>query len=180
MSHERTFGTGSLRLLVGDITQVRADAIVNAANEHLSHGGGVAAAIVRAGGQSIQEESYAIAPVPTGGAAATGAGTLRAKHVIHAVGPRGHMADADRLLDSAVRASLQVAEEKRAASIAFPAISTGIFGYPVEKCADIMIRVAVEWLLDADHGVRTILFVLYDEATLAEFARALDASAAGD
>jgi O-acetyl-ADP-ribose deacetylase (regulator of RNase III) len=176
MTAERRVGKDRIfRLAQGDITRFTADAVVNAANEGLAHGGGVAGAIVRAGGPVIQEASYALAPVPTGEAVITSGGRLPAKHVIHAVGPRGGMRDADRLLESAVRASLRVAEENGLRSIAFPAISTGIFGYPLPSCARIMTRVCLEWLEDPEHGVREITVVLWDDRALEAFERALNA-----
>ena len=129
----------------GDITEEETDAIVNAANEALQHGGGVAGAIVRKGGDIIQRESDAIGYVPVGNAASTGAGRLRARRIIHAVGPRMGEGDEDRKLESATLKSLQLADREELRSIAFPAISTGIFGYPVERCAEIMIRTAREY-----------------------------------
>jgi O-acetyl-ADP-ribose deacetylase len=161
-------------LVQGDITEARVDAIVNAANERLLHGGGVAGAIARRGGPAIQAESLRKAPVPAGGAAVTGGGRLPARYVIHAVGPRGGQPGADRLLESAVTAALQAAEENGVRTIAFPAISTGIFGYPLESCAAIMTRVATEWLRDPRHGVEEIRLVLYDDRAYRAFDRALD------
>ncbi len=134
----------TVELIKGDITEVEADAIVNAANSYLEHGGGVAGAIVRKGGWVIQEESREWVrrhgpPVPVGGVAVTGAGKLRAKYVIHAVGPRCGIEPIEKL-DDAVTNSLRKAEELGLTSIAFPAISTGIFGCPYEDAARIMAR----------------------------------------
>lgn len=120
-----------LSLWHGDITEESVDAIVNAANDGLVHGGGVAGAIVRKGGYVIQDESDRIGRVPTGSAAITGAGSLAAKHVIHAVGPvwNGRTPEEnDRLLASATTSALEIARERDLLSIAFPAVSSGIFG----------------------------------------------------
>ncbi|AWR95266.1 ADP-ribose-binding protein [Acidianus brierleyi] len=130
-----------------DITQIEADAIVNAANSYLEHGGGVAWAIVKKGGYIIQEESREYVrkngPIPTGEVAVTSAGNLRAKYVIHAVGPR-YGVEGDDKLESAIRKSLDKAKELGVKRIAFPAISTGIYGYPYERCAEIMAKVILE------------------------------------
>ena len=164
-----------LRIVQGDITRADTEAIVNAAGESLSMGGGVAGAILRAGGPSIQEEAFTKAPIPTGEAVLTTGGRLPALYVIHAVGPRGPGARSDVLLEKAVRSALRVAEEHGIRSVAFPAISTGIFGYPMESCARIMTRVAVEWLRDPAHRVREIRIVLYDWRAYREFETALAA-----
>lgn len=174
MSAERRIGKKVYRLVQGDITGFAADAVVNAANEQLLHGGGVAGALARAGGMEIQWESNALAPVATGKAVITTGGNLPARHVIHAVGPRGGMPDADRLLESAVRSALRVAEENALRTIAFPAISTGIFGYPLDKCAAIMTRVCLDWLKAPEHGIDEITVVLYDGRALGAFEVALE------
>ncbi len=130
------FEDKEIELVTGDITNEETDAIVNAANSHLSHGGGVAAAIVRAGGYEIQKESdeyvKKYGPVPTGEVGVTGAGKLKAKYVIHAVGPvwRGGKNNEETLLRNAVYNSLKKASELNLESISLPAISMGIFGYP--------------------------------------------------
>ena len=130
----------------GDITTERVDVIVNAANSQLKHGGGVAGAIVRAGGLSIQKESDEYVakhgPVPTGGVAVTGAGSLQAKYVIHAVGPiwKGGRNGEDEKLASAVYNSLRKAHELGLRTISMPAISSGIFGFPKERCAEIFFK----------------------------------------
>lgn len=144
---QREFRPGPLavELVEGDITELEADAIVNAANSYLRHGGGVAAAIVRKGGYVIQEESdkwvREHGPVPVGSVAVTSAGRLRAKYVIHAVGPRYGEEEGDGKLASAIQSALDKAEELGLSSIAMPAISAGAFGYPYERCARIMARV---------------------------------------
>jgi O-acetyl-ADP-ribose deacetylase (regulator of RNase III) len=175
MSAERRFGGNVLRLTRGDITEAEVDAVVNAANEQLILGGGVAGAIRMAGGPSIQEECRGKAPIRTGEAVATGAGRLPARYVIHAVGPRGGDPDADRLLESAVVSSLRVAEELNLGSIAFPAISTGIFGYPLESCARIMTRTAAAWLADPGHRLTEIRVVLFDDRSYRAFEGAMSA-----
>ena len=141
----------TLELVEGDITEMDTEAIVNAANERLAHGGGVAGVISRKGGPAIQRESDAWVRqhglVPTGSAAITSGGDLKARYVIHAVGPvydgTPHSAE---LLTSAVRAALHKADEHGLKSIALPAISTGIFGYPMEEAARVMLRAAIAYL----------------------------------
>jgi O-acetyl-ADP-ribose deacetylase (regulator of RNase III) len=133
---EHRLPTGQIiRVLQGDLTEEDVDAIVNAANSQLAHGGGVAGAIVRRGGREIQDESDRIAPVPVGRAKMTGAGRLPARHVIHTVGPVWGEGDEDAKLRSAVRSSLALAEEHRFATISIPAVSSGIFGFPKGRCA---------------------------------------------
>ncbi|MEW9492319.1 MAG: ADP-ribose-binding protein [Candidatus Aramenus sulfurataquae] len=155
----------SVQLLKGDITEVEADAIVNAANSYLQHGGGVALAIVRKGGYEIQRESDEYVrrhgPVPVGDVAVTSAGRLKAKYVIHAVGPR-YGVEGEEKLESAVRRSLEKAEELGLKSIALPAISTGIYGYPYEICARLTAKVLKEF---KSSSLRLVKVVLYgDEA----------------
>jgi len=140
----------ALTVVQGDITLEAVDAIVNAANEQLQHGGGVAGAIVRAGGAIIQTESDARVAahgrVPTGGAAITGAGKLAAKHVIHAVGPIWGTGDEVTKLASAVRSALELAEQHKLQSISLPAISSGIYGFPKELCAKTFFDTIENWL----------------------------------
>lgn len=160
-----------IELIQGDLTTLSVDAIVNAANSQLQHGGGVAGAIVRRGGRVIQEQSDRIGFVPVGNAAVTEAGELPSRWVIHAVGPRMGEGDEDRKLHDATIASLERAEEIGAATVAFPAISTGIFGYPIERCARVMLAAARDFGARA-RSVRRITFCLFDGAALAEFERA--------
>lgn len=136
---EKTVGKTMLRLVSADLTEREVDAIVNAANSHLQHGGGVAGAIVRKGGRIIQEESDRIGYVPVGGAAITTGGKLKARHVIHAVGPRMGEGDEDDKLKKAIQSVLALASEKKFKSISMPAISAGIFGFPKERCAEILV-----------------------------------------
>ena len=164
----------TLKLVRGDITEEETDAIVNAANERLQHGGGVAGAIVRKGGRIIQEESNRIGYVPTGSAAITGAGNLKAKWVIHAVGPvfRENDPDMDELLASALKKALVLAHEKGITSIAIPAISSGIFGFPKERCAKILLDTAVNFLQENPQSpLRELRFTIIDEPTLEAFRR---------
>jgi O-acetyl-ADP-ribose deacetylase (regulator of RNase III) len=156
-----------IELLEGDITTLAVDAIVNAADSHLQHGGGVAGAIARRGGPSIQQESDAIGYVPVGGAAVTGAGALPSRWVIHAVGPRMGEGDEDRKLRSATVSALERAEELGVRTLAFPAISTGIFGYPMDRCARIMTD-AVRRFAPRARSLEKITFCLFGpEATRA-------------
>lgn len=162
----------TLSLRQGDITDEAVDAIVNAANSGLVHGGGVAGAILRKGGQIIQDESDRLGKIRIGGAAVTGAGRLPAKWVIHAVGPvwRGQAPEEnDRLLASATTAALEIAHEKGAESIAFPAVSSGIFGFPKHRCAEVMIAAVVDWAVShPNDGPRDLRFTIIDAPT-AEF-----------
>jgi O-acetyl-ADP-ribose deacetylase (regulator of RNase III) len=135
-----------IRLVEGDITDLEVDAIVNAANTQLVLGSGVAGAINEKGGPSIQEECNRLGGTYVGGAVMTGAGDLKAKKVIHAVGPRMGEGEEETKLRNATMNSLLVASEYQLKSIAFPAISTGVFGFPIDKCAEIMLTVAVEYL----------------------------------
>jgi O-acetyl-ADP-ribose deacetylase (regulator of RNase III) len=167
----------ALELIQGDITAMETDAIVNAANENLAHGGGVAGAIVRRGGAEIQRESDAWVRergrVPTGSAAITGGGRLAAKHVIHAVGPAydGTPRSAE-LLASAVRSSLEMADKHNLKSIALPAISTGIFGYPLNEAARVMVSAAAEYLRGKT-VLQRVVFCLYGQQAYDAFSAAL-------
>ena len=175
---ERRFETGIAggRVLVvcrGDLTAEAVDAIVNAANERLAHGGGLAGAIVRAGGEAIQRESRALAPVPTGGAVATGAGRLPCRRVVHAVGPvwaRYEPEEADRLLASAVRSALGVASDEGLETIAVPAISSGVFGFPKDRCAGVMVDAVLAFFeARPDSTLREVRLCNFDEPTVALF-----------
>lgn len=164
----------TIELVRGDITDLDTDAIVNAANSQLILGAGVAGAIRAKGGPGIQEECLAIGHCDVGGAVITGAGNLKARHVIHAVGPRmGEGSEPDKLA-SAVRASLDLAEEHGLASIALPAISTGVFGYPLEACADVMLRVIIDYTYEDLESLRHIVVCLYDERAFSVFRSAFE------
>ncbi len=135
-----------LELAEGDITELEVDAIVNAANEELKLGSGVAGAIREKGGPSIQEECDRIGGTPVGTAVLTGGGDLEADHVIHAVGPRMGEGDEDRKLQSAIRSSLALADRHGLKSIALPAISTGEYGFPMDRCARILLTEVYRYL----------------------------------
>jgi O-acetyl-ADP-ribose deacetylase (regulator of RNase III) len=158
-----------------DITLARVDAIVNAANERLQLGAGVAGAIRSRGGQSIQKECDRIGHCAVGEAVVTGAGNLPARWVIHTVGPvwRGGDEDEEMTLASAVLAALGRAEEVGAKSVALPAISTGIFDFPVDRAAEIAIAAAHSFARTA-RVVERIVFCLYDARTFEVFRKALE------
>ncbi len=162
----------SLELLQGDITELDTDGIVNAANAQLILGAGVAGAIRTKGGPSIQEECDKIGPIQVGQAAITGAGRLKAKYVIHAVGPRMGEGDEDQKLLSATLSALRLADQHGLKSIAFPAISTGIFGFPVERCARIMLGAAIDYLR-GDTGLDRVVFCLFGQESYSAFQLAL-------
>jgi len=153
---EWTINGRKLKIVEGNIVVLNVDAIVNAANKSLILGGGVAGAIRNFGGPSIQEECNEIGPIEVGEAILTGAGNLNAEYVIHAVGPVYGEGDEDIKLANATRNSLKIAKKRNIKSIAFPAISTGIFHFPIKRCAEIMIKVAMDFL-------REIVLCLYGE-----------------
>ena len=165
----------SLRLVEGDITERDVDAIVNAANPRLQHGGGVAGAIVRKGGHVIQEESDKVGFTPVGRAVITGAGRLPSKFVIHAVGPRMGEGDEDDKLKRAVLSSLILASEKKLRSVSLPAISSGIFGFPKERCARILVRESAAFLREnRGTSISVIEFCIFDDHTLSFFKKEFD------
>jgi len=171
-------GEARLRLLRGDITKIPVDAMGNAANAELAGGGGVDGAIHRAGGPSLMKELDRLRGrdgCPTGAAVITGAGALPAKWVLHAVGPvwRGGGFGEPDLLASAYEASLRLAAEKGARSVSFPSISTGTYGYPVEKAAPVALRAVADFLRKPGHPVRDAAFVLFDGPTFAAYELAL-------
>jgi O-acetyl-ADP-ribose deacetylase len=163
----------ALELAKGDITELACDAIVNAANAQLILGGGVAGAIRRKGGPSIQAQCNKIGGTFVGGAVITGGGNLKAKFVIHAAGPQMGEGDEDNKLRSATVNSLKAADENKLQSIAFPAISTGIFGYPVDRCAEIMLSAIIEYL-KGETGIKKVTMCLFDDKTFEIFRRILD------
>jgi O-acetyl-ADP-ribose deacetylase len=173
---EKKFATGQvLQIVQGDITTEAVDAIVNAANEHLAHGGGVAWAISKKGGPKIQEESdewiRQHGLVSHAHPAWTSGGALPAKYVIHAVGPVwGETADDDKNLSDAVTGSLQVADELKCTSISMPAISTGIFGFPKDRAAGIIFKaVTVYFEENKNSSLKQVRIALFDKATIDEF-----------
>jgi O-acetyl-ADP-ribose deacetylase (regulator of RNase III) len=163
----------SIEFQQGDITQVAVDAIVNAANTGLRGGGGVDGAIHRAGGPSILEECRKIGGCPTGSAVATGAGDLPAKFVFHAVGPvwHGKEKDVEQLASCHLRC-LDLAVEKGCSSIAFPAISTGAYGYPVEQASVVAVGAVHGWLLRNPDRLERIVFVLFRDDAFRAYAAA--------
>lgn len=166
-------GKSVLELVDGDITEMDTDAIVNAANAQLVLGGGVAGAIRRKGGPEIQAECNKIGGTFVGGAVITTAGKLKAKHVIHAVGPRMGEGDEDRKLKNATLNSLKVADQNNLKSISFSAISAGIFGFPIKQCAKIMIKTAIEYL-EGETGLERVVFCLFGRDSYEVFAKQLE------
>lgn len=165
----------------GDITRQQVDAVVNAANEFLAHGGGVAAAIVRAGGRVIQDESEAWVrrhgPLQPGDAAVTTGGALHARWVIHVVGPRYREGqDNEGLLRQAVIAALDAARRVGARSVAMPAISAGIFGYPRDEAARVIVEAVRQWVEAHPDALESVLLVGFDDRTAAAFRTALAAT----
>ena len=166
-----------LELLDGDITEMDTDAIVNAANAQLILGGGVAGAIRRKGGPSIQQECNKVGGTFVGGAVITTAGKLKAKYVIHAVGPRMGEGDEDAKLKNATLNSLKLADKHNLKSIAFPAISAGIFGFPIERCAEIMLRTTIDYL-KAGTGLKRVVFCLFGKESYSVFENCLNRESA--
>ncbi len=147
----------------GDLTEMDVDAIVNAANNDLQLGGGVAGAIRRKGGEAIQRECNEIGSIPVGGAAITTGGRLKARHVIHAASMQLGGGTTARALSSSTAHSLRVAREKGLKTIAFPAVGTGIAGFPMRECAEIMLGEVVEHL-KRPTTLEKVYFVLFDQA----------------
>ncbi len=161
-----------IELADGDITEMDTDAIVNAANSMLIMGGGVAGAIRRKGGLSIQAKCLKIGRTPVGGAAITAGGKLKAKFVIHAVGPRWGEGDEDNKLKNATLNSLKLADKQKLKSIAFPAISAGIFGFPIDRCAEIMLRTTIDYL-KGQTGLKRVVFCLFGRESYDVFEKQL-------
>lgn len=170
---ELKVGTSRIELVEGDITKETVDAIVNAANSTLLGGGGVDGAIHRAGGPAILEECRKLGGCVTGDAKMTSGGKLPAKYVIHTVGPvyRGGKHGEPELLTSCFRRSLEVALENGASSVAFPAISCGVYGYPIDEAAAIALR-TVKDFLETHSAIQRVRFVLFGAHTLALFEQA--------
>ena len=169
-----------LRLILGDITKIGVDAIVNAANSRLAGGGGVDGAIHRAGGSTIMRELDQIRAksggCPCGSAVATGAGALPATHVFHAVGPiyrDGNHGEPEQLANC-YRTCLDLAAEHGARTISFPAISTGAYGYPLQEAAEIALDTLASRLRSPDCPVHDVLLVLFDQGTYSVYARLAD------
>ncbi len=166
-------GNSEIELIQGDITESETDAIVNAANSQLVLGAGVAGAIRSKGGPSIQEECSAIGHCPVGDAAVTSGGKLKAKFVIHAVGPRMGEGNEENKLARATLNSLKRAEEKGLSSLTFPAISTGVFGFPIDSCAEIMLDTTREYL-SGSAGIKKVVFALFDSNSFAVFKKKME------
>ncbi|MBN2030514.1 macro domain-containing protein [bacterium] len=174
---KKKFGKTVIELIEGDITEMNTDAIVNAANSQLAHGGGVAGAIVKKGGAIIQEESdiwiLARGEVPVGSAAITTGGQLPARYVIHAVGPRMGEGGEDDKLVMATLSSLEMADRHGLKSIAFPAVSTGIFGYPIDRCAHIMLSTVMEYIRE-ETALERVVFCLFGKEAFNIFKKAFE------
>ncbi|MBZ5593172.1 MAG: O-acetyl-ADP-ribose deacetylase [Acidobacteriia bacterium] len=177
---ERKFPNGRvLKLMVGDITRITADALVNAANSALAGGGGVDGAIHRAGGPSIMQELDRIRAkaggCPTGSAVVTGAGRLPARFVFHAVGPvyRGGKGGEAELLASCYRTCLTLAEEHAVQTMAFPSISTGVYGYPIAEAGPIALAEVTQHLGQEDAKLMEVSFVLFSDADYRVYASCL-------
>ncbi len=170
-------------VIQGDITLLETDAIVNPANTFLMHTGGLALQISKRGGMIVQQESKKMGNVPTGSAVITTGGNMKTKHVIHAVGPKykdGKSGEAEKLA-SAVSSALNVAEVKKLTSIAIPAISSGIFGYPIEESAKIIVDTVLEHFsakkkAKEETTLVKVVFCLLDENTCTVFKKALDSN----
>jgi O-acetyl-ADP-ribose deacetylase (regulator of RNase III) len=173
-------GQARLAIIQGDITRQATDAIVNAANSGLMGGGGVDGAIHRAGGPAILEECKRIVAehgrLPTGQAVITTGGNLKAKHVIHTVGPvwRGGDNNEAALLESAYRESLKLAAAQKLNSLSFSSISTGAYGYPLAEAANIALKTAFSFLSEQESSLREVVFVLFDERSYRAYAAALE------
>jgi O-acetyl-ADP-ribose deacetylase (regulator of RNase III) len=170
---EWTYKHRKIKIVEGNIVLLDVEAVVNAANSRLKLGGGVAGAIRTYGGPSIQEECDRLAPIEVGQAVLTGGGGLKARYVIHAVGPVNGEGDEPAKLARATRKSLEIALEKKIRSIAFPAISTGIFGFPVQRCSEIMLETAMDFM-SKNEWPNEILFCLYGQEAFSIFLETLE------
>ena len=162
----------TIKLLQGDITELDTDVIVNAANAQLILGGGVAGAIRKKGGPSIQEECNKIGGTFVGGAVITTGGNLKAKYIIHAVGPRMGEGNEEEKLKNATINSLNLMDENNLKTMAFPAISTGIFGFPINRCAEIMCKTVYNYLNEKSQ-IKEVIFCLYTHSDFEIFEKEL-------
>ena len=169
---KKEVGHAVIEVNQGDITEMDTDAIVNAANAQLILGAGVAGAIKKKGGDRIQQECDAIGGTFVGGAVITTGGNLKARHVIHAVGPRMGEGNEDEKLKSATLNSLKVADDNDLTSITFPAVSTGIFGFPKERCAEIMLGTVIDYL-KGNTAIKRVVFCLHGKSSYDIFAGTL-------
>jgi len=176
LTEQKLASNQTVQIVQGDITSEAVDAIVNAANEHLQHGGGVAWAISKKGGPAIQKESDVWirhhGPVSHTHPAWTSGGLLLAKYVIHTVGPVWGDGDEDKKLTEAVTGSLRVADELKCTSIALPAISTGIFGFPKDRAAGIIFSAIQKYFEGNPSNLKVVKLVLFDQATVDVFIKA--------
>lgn len=171
--NEWTTSGRKLKLVQGNIALFEGEALVNAANKSLILGGGVSGAIRTYGGPSIQDECNKIGPIEVGEAVITGAGNLKAKYVIHAAGPVYGEGNEDLKLNKAVLNSLRLATKKRIKTVAFPAISTGIFRFPIQRCSEIMLKAAMEYL-KSNSLPTEVTICLYDEKAYSVFMNTLE------
>jgi len=163
-----------LKVVQGDITEQETEAIVNAANNRLIMGGGVAGAILRRGGREIQDECNKIGPIPVGEAAVTGAGRLKAKYVIHAATMGMDFETDEEKIKASTRNSLRRAEEKKIKSIAFPALGCGVGGFPAKRAAEIMLEEVRAHLENTERSsLKEIVFVLFDKDTFDSFKKVI-------
>ena len=163
----------TLKLVEGNIVLLDVEAVVNAANKSLVLGGGVAGAIRNMGGPSIQVECYKIGPIKVGEAALTNAGNLKAKYVIHAAGPVYGEGNKEKKLRSATLSSLEIAEDKKIKDMAFPAVSAGIFGFPIQRCSEIMLETAMKFLQEHEYP-QEVIFCLYGQDATSVFENTLE------
>ncbi len=172
---EKKIGSTVVKLVQGDITDQKTDAIVTAANSGLRGGGGVDGAIHKKAGPRLLDECREIGMCPTGSAVITGAGNLPARHVIHAVGPvwSGGTREEEEKLAGAYRTSLELADKHDCKSIAFPSISTGIYGYPADKAAETAMKTVTAYIKGVETKLKEIVFVLFDDKTFDHYRKAL-------
>ncbi len=170
---EKKIGKAVVEVSQCDITEMDTDAIVNAANAQLILGAGVAGAIKTKGGPKIQEECNAIGGTFVGGAVITTGGNLKARYVIHAVGPRMGEGNEEEKLTNATVNSLKVADKNNLTSITFPAISTGIFGFPKDRCAEIMLASVINYLKNKKTGLKRVVFCLHGASSAQIFQETL-------
>ena len=158
-----------IRLIKGDITEQNVDVVVNPANSYLKHGGGVAGAIIRKGGKIIQTESDKIGFVPVGSSVITTSGELPCEAIIHTVGPKMGEGNEDFKLSKSIHSSLSLASDNSYKSISIPAISSGIFGFPKDRCANILLDESIKFLQNNNISIKIIEFCIIDDETLFHF-----------
>lgn len=171
--NEWTRNGRKIRLIEGNIVLLNVEAIVNAANKSLILGGGVAGAIRKFGGPTIQEECNKLGPIEVGEAVLTGGGNLKAEHIIHAAGPVYGEGEEDKKLMKATLNSLLIAQKTKIKSLAFPAISTGIFHFPIRRCSEIMLKTTMDFL-DKNDCPEEVVFCLYGEKHYSMFTDAFE------